>query len=69
MTKQVDVNRDYMYEMWGTTHLITEVGSEKLFKVKNSQEKTDFYEIPEDRYSRHCGGKGGFDDFVERWHE
>lgn len=25
--------------------------------------------IPEDRYSRPCGGKGGFDDFVERWHE
>ena len=23
---------------------------------------------PEDRYSRPCGGKGGFDDYVERWH-
>jgi len=27
------------------------------------------YEIPDDRYSRPCGGAGGFDDFVERWHE
>ena len=26
------------------------------------------YEVPEDRYSRPCGGKNGFDDFVERWH-
>lgn len=25
--------------------------------------------VVEDRYSRHCGGKDGFDDFVERWHE
>ena len=29
----------------------------------------DKYKIPEDRMSRPCGGPGGFDDFVERWHE
>ena len=23
---------------------------------------------PTDRYSQWCGGKNGFDDFVERWH-
>lgn len=23
---------------------------------------------PKDRYSRQCGGAGGFDDYVERWH-
>ena len=23
---------------------------------------------PTDRNSKWCGGKGGFDDFVERWH-
>jgi hypothetical protein len=23
---------------------------------------------PQDRNSRWCGGKGGFDDYVERWH-
>lgn len=27
------------------------------------------YELPKDRLSRPCGGPGGFDDFVERWHE
>jgi hypothetical protein len=31
--------------------------------------KRDFkYEVPEDRYSRPCGGKCGFDDFCERMH-
>ena len=23
---------------------------------------------PNDRYSKWCGGKNGFDDYVERWH-
>lgn len=27
------------------------------------------YTLPKDRLSRPCGGAGGFDDFVERWHE
>jgi len=26
------------------------------------------YKVPADRMSKHCGGKDGFDDFVERWH-
>jgi len=43
--------------------LITEIASEKYLK------KTKKYEVPKDRYSRPCGGAGGFDDFVERWHE
>lgn len=42
--------------------LITEVASDKYLK-KNE------YKIPEDRYSRPCGGAYGFDDYVERWHE
>lgn len=69
MTKKVDVDRSYMHEMWGTTHLITEVGCEKHLEVKNQKEKTDLYEVPNDRYSKWCGGTNGFDDFVERWHE
>jgi hypothetical protein len=42
--------------------LITELSSEKYLKKLK-------YKIPEDRYSRPCGGANGFDDFVERWHE
>jgi hypothetical protein len=53
-----DVN--YMRENWGTTRLITDYGSENT--TKNNKP-------PSDRYSRPCGGKGGFDDYVERWHE
>jgi hypothetical protein len=54
--------------------LITETDSERYLKASrklSSQKKKDeIYSIPEDRYSRHCGGQsGGFDDFVERWHE
>ena len=46
--------------------LITETSSEKYLK---KSKKLKNYEIPENRYSRPCGGIGGFDDFVERWHE
>jgi len=42
--------------------LITEVASDKYLKKSK-------YDIPKDRYSRPCGGAGGFDDYVERWHE
>jgi hypothetical protein len=42
--------------------LITEVSSDRLLNKSH-------YKIPDDRYSRPCGGAGGFDDFVERWHE
>jgi hypothetical protein len=53
-----DVN--YMLKTWGTNRLITDYGSEN---TKNPSKP------PSDRYSRPCGGKGGFDDYVERWHE
>jgi hypothetical protein len=57
-----DRNVGYMMEKHGTKCLITDYGSENLLK-KTTQS------IPNDRYSRWCGGQGGFDDFVERWHE
>jgi len=57
-----DRNIDIMKNDHGTLCLITDVQSDHyLNKVK--------YTIPEDRYSRPCGGKNGFDDYVERWHE
>jgi hypothetical protein len=59
MTKyQVDRDKNYMKEMWGTTKLVTD-----YIKYVNPNDP------PVDRYSKSCGGKGGFDDYVERWHE
>jgi len=42
--------------------LITDRASDRYLKST----KTNI--PPEDRMSRPCGGKGGFDDYVERWH-
>lgn len=55
-----------MQEDFGTQVLITSPMADKyLQKAKiNKYKKT-----PEDRLSRPCGGKNGFDDYVERWHE
>jgi len=62
MAQQPNPDRvvQYMYENWGTNRLITDYGSLKSQKLNNP---------PTNRYSRPCGGKGGFDDYVERWHE
>jgi hypothetical protein len=46
--------------------LITEISSEVLLR-KNRKNKQ--YSIPENRLERQCGGKNGFDDFVERFEE
>jgi len=62
MGQPSDRDKDYMKEVT----LITEISSEKYLK---KSKKLKNYEIPENRYSRPCGGIGGFDDFVERWHE
>ena len=53
--------------------LITEVESEKYLRMiekrRKIKENEELYPIPQDRLERPCGGAGGFDDFVERWHE
>jgi hypothetical protein len=54
-----DRDTNYMKKMWGTTKLITDYGALNTTKTNNP---------PLDRYSRPCGGKNGFDDYVERWH-
>jgi len=52
---------NYMMQEFGTRCLITDYASEKYLS-KNT------YQVPKNRLSKWCGGKGGFDDFVERWH-
>jgi len=56
-----DRDVDFMIKEHGTSCLITDYGSEKHLKKQK-------YSIPNDRYSKWCGGKDGFDDYVERWH-
>jgi len=58
MSPNPDRNSQFMKENWGTVKLITDYTPDKH---KNDP--------PSDRYSRPCGGKNGFDDYVERWHE
>ena len=55
-----DRDVEFMKENWGTDRLITDYGSLN-FKKPNDP--------PSNRYSRPCGGVGGLDDYVERWHE
>jgi len=55
----VDKGQDFIES--GMT-LITDRVSDKYLKCTK-------YHIPADRLSRPCGGAGGFDDYVERWHE
>lgn len=63
----IDKSQDFIQS--GMT-LITELSSEKYLNlVQKTKNLSKNYEIPENRYSRPCGGAGGFDDFVERWHE
>jgi len=56
-----DRDMNYMMQEFGTRCLITDYASEKYLS-KNT------YQVPKNRLSKWCGGKGGFDDFVERWH-
>lgn len=53
-----------MQNDFGTVVLITDVSSDKYLK-KHRETKN---KVPPDRYSKWCGGKNGFDDFIERWH-
>ena len=66
----VDKSEEFIQE--GMT-LITETDSDRLLdaaaRKRRAQKKEELYPMPEDRLERSCGGAGGFDDFVERWHE
>ena len=54
----VDKSQDFIES--GMT-LITDRASDRYLKKRNIP--------PTNRLSRPCCGKGGFDDYVERWHE
>ena len=58
----VDLGQDFIKS---GMRLITHTSSDALLAKAKKQK----YEVPNDRLSRPCGGAGGFDDFVERWHE
>jgi hypothetical protein len=60
-----DFNSEIMKAEHGTVVLATSPIADKYLR----KSKTKQYSVLEDRYSRPCGVKGGFDDFVERWHE
>jgi len=60
-----DFNSKIMRAEHGTVVLATSpIADRYLAKPKAKQ-----YNVPEDRYSRPCGGAGGFDDFCERMGE
>ena len=52
---------EIMQKEHGTMVLITNLASEKYLKLAKKAK----YSLPSDRLSRQCGGKGGFDDYVE----
>ena len=66
----VDKGQDFIEE--GMT-LITETDADRYLdlaaKRRRNKKKEELYPLPEDRLERPCGGAGGFDDFVERWHQ
>jgi hypothetical protein len=53
-----------MMQNFGTKYLITNPKSDYYLNLARKK----INEPPLDRYSRPCGGKNGFDDYVERWH-
>lgn len=55
-----DHDYDYMKEQFGTCVLITDPASEKILKKSKKIP-------PNNRMNRWCGGKDGFDDYVERF--
>jgi hypothetical protein len=57
---------DIMQQDFGTRVLITSPIADRYLKMARLSK---YKHVPDDRYSRPCGGAGGFDDFVERWHE
>jgi hypothetical protein len=58
--KKVDTVPEIMNQEFGTTVLITDRAADKYLDKSAKYGK--------ERYSKWCGGKGGFDDYAERLH-
>jgi hypothetical protein len=56
----VDRNPELMQQEFGTKVLITDLAADRLLEKASKHGN--------ERYSKWCGGKGGFDDFAERLH-
>ena len=56
----VDCNSELMQQEFGTKVLITDLAADK-YLAKSAKHGTE-------RYSRWCGGRGGWDDYAERLH-
>ena len=56
----IDKIPEVMKEVTGATVLITDPAADRLLAKVSKHGK--------DRYSKWCGGKGGFDDYAERLH-
>jgi hypothetical protein len=52
---------EMMQHDFGTTVLITDPKADKYLKLAHNNDP------PQDRLSKWCGGKNGFDDYVERF--
>ena len=59
-----DYNSEMMRAEHGTVVLATSPMADKYLRQAHMKK----YSVPEDRYSRPCGGAGGFDDYCERMH-
>ena len=57
---KVDVDEQQMFAEHGTKCLITDVSADKYLDQAKKH--------GEERFSKWCGGKGGFDDYAERLH-
>ena len=54
--------QETMFEEHGTKVLITNPKADKYLDMAAKQKR-----VPE-KYSQWCGGKDGWDDYTERWH-
>jgi len=58
----VDKNSSMMEEDFGTRVLITDPAADKYLD-KAAKENCE-----QEKFTKFCGGKGGWSDYTERWH-